>query len=261
MSSTSRQPRNGPSRGRATKERDRRTRGNGRDSARARTTDSPSRRRALRRRWVAIASVVALLALAYGLWFTPLLGLASVRVENADSVSVTRVREAASLEHGTSLLRVDTGAVRDRVGALPAVSDVEVSRSWPSTIVISITERTPVAAVETSEGVELVDRNGVAYRTVEEKPGKLPLLRDVHGARAREAAVKVVNQLPGKLRAQVATVSAKNKHTVRFTLDNDARVVWGAADGAERKAKVLVALLTQDGSVYDVSSPDLPTIR
>lgn len=260
MPSTSRQPRSGASRGRTTRERRGRTRGGERDSARTRT-DSPSRRRALRRRWVAGLILIALLALAYGVWFTPLLGVAAVRVEHADSVSVTRVRAAASLEHGTPLPRVDTAAVRDRVGSLSGVSDVDVSRSWPSTIVISITERTPVAAMEQSEGTELLDRDGVAYRTVEEKPGELPLLRKVRGDQARKAAVEVVDELPGKLREHVATVSAGNKHRVRFTLDTGAKVVWGAADRGERKAKVLGALLTQDGSVYDVSSPDLPTVH
>ena len=48
---------------------------------------------------------------------------------------------------------------------------------------------------------------------------------------------------------------------VQFTLEDGKRVVWGSADSSELKANVLVALLSQPGRTYDVSSPDLPTIR
>ena len=38
-------------------------------------------------------------------------------------------------------------------------------------------------------------------------------------------------------------------------------VVWGTTDRTEEKALKLAALLTQPGQVYDVSSPDLPTVK
>lgn len=261
MTSMSRQRRDGSSRGGATREQARSTRDRRSNSTRTRTAASPSRLRALRRRWVAGLSLVTVLALAYVLLFTSLLGVDSVRVEGADSVSATRVRDTASVEHGKPLLRVDTAAIKGRVDTLSALSGAKVSRSWPSTVVISVTERTPVVALGTSQGFQLVDRKGVAYHTVDAKPAKLPLLRDVRGSGSREAAVEALAAVPPQLREHVATVSAENKHTVRFTLDDDAEVVWGTADHSERKAKVLAALLTQDGSVYDVSSPDLPTVH
>jgi cell division protein FtsQ len=38
-------------------------------------------------------------------------------------------------------------------------------------------------------------------------------------------------------------------------------VVWGTTDRTEEKALKLGALLTQPGQTYDVSSPDLPTVK
>jgi cell division protein FtsQ len=37
-------------------------------------------------------------------------------------------------------------------------------------------------------------------------------------------------------------------------------VRWGDTGKTDRKAKVLAALLTQKGKIYDVSAPELPTI-
>ena len=47
---------------------------------------------------------------------------------------------------------------------------------------------------------------------------------------------------------------------MEFTLTSGKIVRWGTADQTERKAKVLAALLTQDGKIYDVAAPELPTI-
>jgi cell division protein FtsQ len=38
-------------------------------------------------------------------------------------------------------------------------------------------------------------------------------------------------------------------------------VVWGSSEDTEYKASIALPLLTQPGQTYDVSSPDLPTIR
>ena len=43
-------------------------------------------------------------------------------------------------------------------------------------------------------------------------------------------------------------------------LANGKTVRWGNADDSARKAAVLAALMTRPGKVYDVSSPDLPTV-
>ena len=50
----------------------------------------------------------------------------------------------------------------------------------------------------------------------------------------------------------------RNFSNVRLVDDREVR--WGTVDRAAEKARVLVPLLTQQGRVYDVSSPDLPTV-
>jgi cell division protein FtsQ len=37
--------------------------------------------------------------------------------------------------------------------------------------------------------------------------------------------------------------------------------VWGSVERSERKAAVILPLLTQPGQQFDVASPDLPTVR
>jgi cell division protein FtsQ len=46
-----------------------------------------------------------------------------------------------------------------------------------------------------------------------------------------------------------------------LTLADGRTVIWGTNERTDEKAQKLAALLTQPGHVYDVSSPDLPTVK
>jgi cell division protein FtsQ len=229
------------------------------------------RARYRRRRLAALlAGLVLLVGLGFGarvlLYDADLLDVEDVRVAGAVMVPQAQVLAAAAVAPGGPLVAVDTSAAATRVAALPPVESVHVGRSWPHTVTITITERVPVATVSTAQGPALVDRTGVVYQGVAE-PG-LPRLTTGprSGDPATVAAVEVLTVLPDALRSQVGTVGATvsapgapAQVTIGMTDGNEVR--WGAPDRAAEKVAALTALLTQPGTVYDVTSPDLPTIR
>ena len=49
--------------------------------------------------------------------------------------------------------------------------------------------------------------------------------------------------------------------SITLTMTDGRTVVWGTTDRTDEKAEKLGALLTQPGHTYDVSSPDLPTVK
>jgi cell division protein FtsQ len=60
---------------------------------------------------------------------------------------------------------------------------------------------------------------------------------------------------------QVSRIAAPSVAAVTLTLIDGREVIWGTTDRTEEKALKLGALLTQPGHTYDVSSPDLPTVK
>lgn len=223
----------------------------------------PSRQVVRQRRQVLALSVLTVLTVGYLLFFTSLLGVRSVEVVGARQVAAERVRELAAVPAEQPMLRVDTDAVAERVRALPAVATVEVSRSWPNTIEIMVTERTPVGFYDTGERLYLVDRGGVVYKQLPEPVEGLPRLElsKVGPADAATRAVaSVLVGLPPQLREQVTIARADTPGSVELVLADGRVVRWGDAEQSERKAKVLAVLLTREGEVYDVSSPELPTV-
>lgn len=189
-----------------------------------------------------------------------------VEVRGAAPETLPAVRTAAQVPPDTSLLWLDTSDLDARVQTIPRVATVDVRRSLPHTVTVSVTEREPVAAVRMGAGVALIDGTGFAYRTMPAPPAGIPRLVLGSGLAASPsdpttvAAVRVLRALPADLRGRVVEMAAQSPYDVSFTLDGDRTVRWGADADDARKAAVLGALLSRPGSTYDVSTPDLPVV-
>jgi cell division protein FtsQ len=215
------------------------------------------------RRWIALSVVVGAVGVVVAVLFTPLVGVRSVEVTGMRGLTADEVRAAAEVPTGTSMLRLDTTGIVARVAQLPRVASVDVSRQWPSTIRIQVTERDPVGIVPESDGVHLVDSSGLDYATVATAPAGLPKIQltTIKPADPRtQAVVRVLAVLPPQLRVEVQVVTAKTPGSVTLGLPGGRTIRWGSADDSVHKSAVLAALMTRPGKVYDVSSPDLPTI-
>jgi cell division protein FtsQ len=229
------------------------------------------RQRALRRRVLRPAVVVAVVVTLGGgavwaAWSSPLLAVQTVTVKGTSRLSPADILAAARVPIGRSLLRLDPGRIRARVAALPAVRAVTVDRDWPHRLVITVTERSPVATVATGGGVELVDAAGVAFATAEQPPpGLLPLELGAAvpgaGDADAQAALAVWAELPQPLRRAVSGISALSPVDVALRLAGRRTVIWGDPGEATRKLAVLRALMLTKASTYDVSTPDVPVTR
>lgn len=224
-----------------------------------------ARARSLRRKVFLIGGTVAVLivALTATLWFSPLMSVRTVEFVGDGVLTSEEVLAQAEIQEGRPLLRVDTAAAAQRVAGIPRVAEARVRREYPSTVVVSVTERIPVVFFDSPEGTHLMDATGVDFaiepppfgvvRLVTPNPG-----RDDH---ATQAALEVLEALPESVRFQVAEVAAPTISSVSATLVDGRVVVWGSAEGSERKSAVVSVLLTQPGRIFDVSSPELPTVK
>jgi len=234
-------------------------------SVRLFTARARQRRLRAARPWLlALALVVIVGAGAVVVFATPLLGVDRIRVVGAQLVTPDDVVSAAGVRLGTPLARVDLDAVNRRVGRLLPVREVAASRSWPTTLVVRVTERTGVAAVERPTGFGIVDAAGVVFTAQAARPADLPLLRLAAPGPddpATQAALTVLAALTGELRAKLVELRADAPTRVRLVLAGGREVVWGDATENGFKAEVATRLLATSGKVIDVSAPNVPTVR
>ncbi len=218
----------------------------------------------LRRGAWACAAVAPFALLAWVLLGSSWLVVEKVVVSGESRLTAEQVLRAASVRTGTPMARVDTGEVASRIGALGPVASVSVSRAWPRTLKVVVTEREPVAAVGSGRSWTLYDATGTKLGTATSVPAGLVRLVVAHPGpsdAATRAALSVLEGLPKSLRTQVAVVRAGSPEEVGLVLRDGRQVVWGGTSDGAAKATALVALLRLKGRVFDVSSPTVVTRR
>jgi len=123
------------------------------------------------RRWRRGAAALLLVLLASAPWWGPrlLAQLAFFRVRRVELVGARYIAPRDILRR----LAVDTlasvwdptGPLQARVAAHPSVKAARVRRKLPGTLVVEVTEWTPVALVPTRDGLRPFDERGVALPT------------------------------------------------------------------------------------------------
>lgn len=208
----------------------------------------------------ALTALVIVGVMAWALLGSRLLVVRSVRVAgNGNAVSAGQVLAAARVARGQPLIWVNTGAIARRVAQLRQVQSAQVSKSWPTTLVITVQLRKPLFSLPVHGGYALVDAFGVNVRDVTSRLPGLPLLTvntdpgTLRGSPAVRAAAAVLAELPQRVARKVRSVTTGGPNDVSVKLANGAIVVWGGAEQGSVKAKELQILLHRHARVYDVS--------
>jgi cell division protein FtsQ len=171
-----------------------------------------------------IAVVIALLAVA--VLHSPLLVVRRPRVSGEVQTAPADILRAAGLTGRPLMISLSLTGAATAIERLPWVETARVRRSWPDTVIVTVTERVPVAIVVS----DLVDASG---RVLSPAPGFAPFLpvRIDTGAKGPvlpppgsaipavyRPGVQVVASMPPALRARVQAVLVRPDGTVRLAL-------------------------------------------
>ncbi|MEW9548642.1 cell division protein FtsQ/DivIB [Nonomuraea sp. NPDC050783] len=202
---------------------------------------------------------------AWLVFFSPVLGVRSIEIVGNLTVPSERIRQQAGVPDLHPLATVDLAGVQSRVLGIRQLAGAKVDRVWPGTLKIEVTEREPVAAIPAAGRFAIVDGHGVVIEVKPAAPPLLPLLRVDNPAAsdpATVAALRVVQAVPDEIAPKVRQVRAGTAEGVTLELSDGRTVVWGGADRPEEKGRILASLLKREkATVYDVSSPDVVTLK
>ncbi len=179
-------------------------------------------RRRLRR--LSVLGVVAAVALlVVGITRSPLLDVDRIQVVGAVHTPVDAVQRASGIRRHSPMTDVNLDRARRGVAELPWVRTVSITRRWPGTVEVVITERTAVAVVPAgAAGFALVDGDGRVLDVSPAPPDGYVVLANVPppGAPgttldpAAADALAVARAMPASLRPKVSTIVPGNDGVV-----------------------------------------------
>jgi len=221
-----------------------------------------------RRRWLSVVAALLVLAgsLGWVVFYSSALEVDAIEVRGAQLLSSETVEDVLAIPEGTPLARVDLAAAETALENISQIESARVSRDWPSTVVVQVTERSAVAAVDVNGATWLVDRSGVLFAQVSVLPEGVVALRVEQAGqndRATLAGLEVIAALSPAIRTILVIVSAPSLTEIELELTDGRTVIWGSPDGSARKSAILAGLLAGGvvGTVYDVSSPTSAVVR
>ena len=114
-----------------------------------------------RLRWlIAAAAVLSLVALGVGAFWSPLLAVRHIRVLGVDQTPPTAVLAAARLDRHPAMVDVDPARSAAAIERLPWVARAAITRHWPDSVTVAVSERVPVAVIGPVGDIGLVDVSG-----------------------------------------------------------------------------------------------------
>lgn len=201
---------------------------------------------------------------AWLVFFSPVLGVRSIEIVGNLTVASERIKQQAGVADLHPLATVDLAGVESRVLGIRQLASAKVDRVWPGTLKIEVVEREPVAAIPAGGKFAVIDKQGVVIEVKDAAPFMLPLLkvdRPAAGDPATMAALQVVQALPPVVAGKVRQVRAASAEGVTLELSDGRTVIWGGTDRPKEKGRILVSLLRRKATQYDVSSPDVVTMK
>lgn len=222
---------------------------------RRQVVDEERRRR--RRSLVILGVVLAVVAAMVGTLFSPLLDVDRITVVGAQRLPVDELRAASGITTGESMVEVDLDEARAALRAVDGVRSAVVTREWPSTVRIVVTEERAVAGLVVG-GTELavsgtgrvlapaVDEKLVPLRV--EEAGDVGAGGAVVGAEVAEdvlASALALDRMADGLRAQVAAAALSGSGALSFELTDGATVLLGPVEDLPAKLSAAEAVLAQ----------------
>lgn len=203
---------------------------------------------------------------------SPLFEVRRVEVRGNGRLAPAEVRALVEGAVGRNLWLLPMGELARSASSHPWIARAELRRDLPSTLVVEVQERLPVAWVRDPAGGAAIAADGIVVQRRADGEGLVSLgsVDEVQRPGARTAAprgsLRVVASLPPRIRREVAAVALRGEGLI-LRLRSGARVLYGRAEALGAKRATLTALLDWieerdvPAGLVDLRAPATPAIR
>jgi cell division protein FtsQ len=232
---------------------------------------------------LAVLSVMVIIGLGVYIISLPIFDIKDVVVNGAKMLSADEVKALAGIPLSENLFFTKFSRAEVNLSKISAIKDVRFYRIPPATVLISIRERVPIAAVLFPNKSAIIDKEGYILNrnpnialdipNMAELPvitgisEKEALENDKVDSRVSHLISHVILKLSRFLGSERMKLELGGLKNVSLILDDLLRVKIGDTEKMKRKMEVLVALLPAIAGKWpqveyvDVRYPDNPVIK
>jgi cell division protein FtsQ len=241
-----------------------------------------------------MVAIVLLFSVGAVLYYSPVLAIKTLKVDGMSYLKEDQLTSLVQIPTGATFFRVDSKAIVERLQAEPWIQDVGVKRVFPSTLVVQIKERQPIAIVEvssfqesTGKGLWLVsdddhwicEMSTLTPKQLVQLLGSIPKISINNQGAAVQAGpiskddvanagvlnvLSIVGQLTPAFLGQIQSFTANDAISTSFTMKDGLEVSFGVAEDVPAKQKVIEAFRKEYGEALEyinVRVADKATIK
>lgn len=207
-----------------------------------------------------ISILIILLALGIVLFLrSSYFSIEQIKIEGLLQIPENEIERLTTEVTGQNLILLERDRLKQKVLLHPLVENVEIKRQLPKTLVVQITERTPIALVVVSRGVVEVDGKGMFLRRREGWPDKsYPVINGISipdtagpGQELKlpglQAALFLLGQAPQVLAPLIGEIYVNPIQQMTLYLNDGVEVRLGKTNDWTVKLKALYELLNDAG--------------
>lgn len=200
--------------------------------------------------WILIP--VAVVGAILAVLASPLFGVRNVVIDGARYTAQSTLEAADDLVRGKSVFSLDLGAVEEVLKADPWVRDAQAKRRFPSTVVLDIAERKPIAwYLGADNQARVIDIDGRVITVLAGQPTAYTQITGIGpdipaGAQADDvytAAAQVAASLPPEVAPLMLNMGVSGGTDLLMTLRTGTVVTFGRPTDLRSKMVALVLVL------------------
>ena len=236
----------------------------------SRVPQKRKRRRSIKLRAVAVATVLAVLIVGLALSFTVFFKIKSIDVYGESRYSTQQVIKAANITLDRNLIKLNSEIISNRIEkALPYIAEVKIKKRLPTTVDITVTEAQIAGFINADNGSFLMSIDGKILEEIKKPSDKLC---KINGIKVKEAKIAqkietegdelryindIFTALGRGISSEITSVDVSDKINLSVVYANRIEIKFGSEAELKKKARFVTQILLNPD---EISQDDMGTI-
>lgn len=215
----------------------------------------------------------ACLLASYYFIHSPYFSVQQIKVSDNVNITEEEIIKQSGLSKGNNIFKVNLREAAAKINMFSWIKKVEIKRRLPSTLLIRVYERVPLALVVNNDEFIVVDKEGIYIKKVKYvNDMNLPLISDVPlsekdicgakvAAEGLHSALSLIELLDKEILEDVAEISSSSSQSLTLKTIEGIEIRFGEPNDLDRKIHLIENLLDEHSEIINRETVEYIDLR